>query len=290
MLLLVKEVQSRVTTGGELARELNRNIAFFLKDLLALMDRGQVFRLIHTYVTNLQPNNADITLVSFKFQALKILTDYEHYVPLNWPVATRIPSVSILPQVFWYAPAIPPRSRSTCRSAPPARRKNHFPAGLFLRELEPMQLHPDKATRVAAITTFRQLLVRHDIDPRYQKPEAKQRILAVYLPYILMVRSRPSAVALLAPRADSPPPSAHRAVEQHRAAGAREGQGRAAALAGLLPVPADQHRPPPHPRVVAQGDPEAPPLLLRRPCPLSGRLRGAPPSISACCIGLSPRR
>ena len=77
LVILAKEVQTRIATGIALARELNRNVAYFLKDLLSVMDRGQVFRLIYTYITQLQPASADPTVITLKFQALKILTDHE---------------------------------------------------------------------------------------------------------------------------------------------------------------------------------------------------------------------
>lgn len=102
MVVLAKEVHARISTGLNFARELNKNTAFFLKDLLGVMDRGQVFRLIYTYITQLTPLTTDPTVITLKFHALKILTDYEHYVPLNWPVSTKIPAISTLPHVFWY--------------------------------------------------------------------------------------------------------------------------------------------------------------------------------------------
>lgn len=60
-------------------------------------------------------------------------------------------------------------------------------SGLFLRELEPLQLHPDRNTRLAAILTFRNLLYKHDVDPRYQRPEAKVCVLFCYYFIIISI-------------------------------------------------------------------------------------------------------
>ncbi len=54
--------------------------------------------------------------------------------------------------------------------------------------------------RTGAISCFRALLVRHDIDPRYQRPEAKQRLLVIYLPYILMLLETQTSIVLKASR------------------------------------------------------------------------------------------
>jgi hypothetical protein len=48
-----------------------QHIGFFLKDLLSVMDRGQVFKFIYVYVTNLTPTNSDPNLISFKARSLE---------------------------------------------------------------------------------------------------------------------------------------------------------------------------------------------------------------------------
>ncbi len=53
------------------------------------------------YVSKICPYNDNAALVKFKFSALKILCDYEHYVPLNLPVPQQIVSVPAIPMQFW---------------------------------------------------------------------------------------------------------------------------------------------------------------------------------------------
>jgi hypothetical protein len=69
---------------------LNQSIAFFFHDLLALLDRGQVFALIEHYFSTLDAHSRYLPLVKLKVTALRILNRYEHYVLVNLPVSAKI--------------------------------------------------------------------------------------------------------------------------------------------------------------------------------------------------------
>lgn len=40
-----------------------------------------------------------------------------------------------------------------------------------------------------AATTLKNLLMKHELDERYQEPKVKERIAGIYFPFILMVLS-----------------------------------------------------------------------------------------------------
>jgi hypothetical protein len=142
-------------------------MAFFLRDLFSLMDRGSVFDMVYHYVLELDSAD-DVVLVQFKFQFLKIICDYEHYVPLNIPVADDLSHVKVveIKTTFW---------------------KNHFLAGLVIDEIGKYINKSQRELRMAAVNTLRDLMWRHDHDPRYQSVQAKQRIAQIYFPYLLLV-------------------------------------------------------------------------------------------------------
>ena len=94
----------------KLIEQLNACLAFFLHDLLSVMDRGYVFSLIKTYMkvsslsyslkpkinnltTNqevtasitLNPETPDSSLWGLQLDFLRIICSHEHFVPLNLP-------------------------------------------------------------------------------------------------------------------------------------------------------------------------------------------------------------
>eukprot|EP01087_Luapelamoeba_hula_P013453 TRINITY_DN3839_c4_g1_i2.p1 TRINITY_DN3839_c4_g1~~TRINITY_DN3839_c4_g1_i2.p1 ORF type:complete len:1930 (-),score=376.88 TRINITY_DN3839_c4_g1_i2:62-5851(-) len=157
-------------TPGNAARvinppdNLNAAIAHFLKDLLSLADPTPIFKIIGDYIGQLCPANDSSPLVSYKFEALRIICDHEHYVPLNIPTAEVITDVLTITEEFW---------------------RRHFLSGLLLDEVC-ATLRSKKAVRVEAIRTLRNLLRKHDADIRYATSSIfMKRIAALYFPYIL---------------------------------------------------------------------------------------------------------
>ncbi|XP_016346963.1 dedicator of cytokinesis protein 7-like [Sinocyclocheilus anshuiensis] len=72
----------------ELVERLNTSLAFFLNDLLSVMDRGFVFSLIKTYWKQVSTKLyalQNLTLESLRLDFLRIACSHEHYVTLNLP-------------------------------------------------------------------------------------------------------------------------------------------------------------------------------------------------------------
>ena len=150
-------------------RKLYQQMALFLRDLFAIMDRGSVFEMIHRFVFELDPdNNASPQILECKFQFLRIICNHENYVPLNLPVADDLTGVSVteIKAIYW---------------------RRHFLAGLLLEEVGKCMSKPSSDRRATAVTVFRDLLWKHDHDPRYQQPAMKERIAQIYFPFVLMV-------------------------------------------------------------------------------------------------------
>ncbi|KAL6054781.1 dedicator of cytokinesis protein 7 isoform X5 [Balamuthia mandrillaris] len=159
------DIRNLTGPSASAAADINHNAALFTMDLFNIMDRGFVFELVHDWVTGICPNNDSPILVTYKFLFLRTICDYEHYVPLNLPLETSISSVPTIQEDFW---------------------RNHPIAGLLLNEVCSC-LTKDKITRLRGITTLRNLLWKHDSDPRYASQQKKQRVATLYFPFIVMV-------------------------------------------------------------------------------------------------------
>lgn len=116
---------------AELAERLNASLAFFLSDLLSLVDRGFVFSLIRGHykqvgadacqvaanrvcpfwgpldspplpsqvATRLQSSPKPSTLLNLRMDFTRILCSHEHYVTLNLPCCPLSPPASPSPSV-----------------------------------------------------------------------------------------------------------------------------------------------------------------------------------------------
>jgi hypothetical protein len=171
-----KELTQQYTLG----KFLNNNVAFFLRDLFSLLDRGAVFEMIYRYVAELDASGASaldtnasaIVIVEFKFRFLKIVCDYEHYIPLNLPVSDDLSSTNIvdIKSAYW---------------------KKHFLAGLLIDEVGKYINKPSREGRLLAINTLRDVFWKHDHDSRYNSgshsKDRKERIAQIYFPYLLLV-------------------------------------------------------------------------------------------------------
>ncbi|XP_028173843.1 dedicator of cytokinesis protein 8-like, partial [Ostrinia furnacalis] len=90
---LVNNVTSEIISGygknSRLTQSLNNSLAFFLFDLLSIMDRGYVFLLIRSYYKQMSAKIASlpdaVPLVHYKLAFLRIICSHEHYVSLNLP-------------------------------------------------------------------------------------------------------------------------------------------------------------------------------------------------------------
>ncbi|XP_074836429.1 dedicator of cytokinesis protein 6 isoform X3 [Carettochelys insculpta] len=180
----------------ELAERLNASLAFFLNDLLSLMDRGFVFSLIRCYykqIGNRLPSTQNPpALVALRLDFLRIVCSHEHYVSLNLPWHRLSPPSSPAPSACSASsqgPAQDPRVAGMFKLSGPFRRQ-HFLAGLVLTELA-LVLEPEAegvfSVHKKAIGTLHNLLRSHDADARYAAPSARAYVAQLYLPLLALV-------------------------------------------------------------------------------------------------------
>uniref|UniRef100_A0A673LEA1 Dedicator of cytokinesis protein 7-like n=1 Tax=Sinocyclocheilus rhinocerous TaxID=307959 RepID=A0A673LEA1_9TELE len=178
-------------------------LAFFLNDLLSLMDRGFVFNLIRSYYKQVRINNklhtaqSPSSLTALRMDFIRIVCSHEHYVTLNLPCATLSPPASPSPST---SSTTSQSSAFSCHvqdqgvvsmfelSVP--FRQQHFLSGLLLAELS-LILEPDGEgvffLHKKAISALHSLLCSHDADPRYTDPQVRSHIAQLYLPLIPIV-------------------------------------------------------------------------------------------------------
>jgi hypothetical protein len=145
-------------------------VPLFMKDLLGLVDRGVVFEMIFGYITwlNSKSEGEDLFLATVKFTFIKIITNYQYYIPLSMPVEVTIPAGQTGEKIhqLWI--------------------HQHFFVGLVLQEVRAGLLKKQRI-REQAIQLLKDLLHSHDMDERLSEPEAKARVIALYFPFVITV-------------------------------------------------------------------------------------------------------
>uniref|UniRef100_A0A8C3TBM3 Dedicator of cytokinesis 8 n=1 Tax=Chelydra serpentina TaxID=8475 RepID=A0A8C3TBM3_CHESE len=175
----------------EQAEKINISLAFFLYDLLSLMDRGFVFNLIRHYCNQLSNKlNTLPTLISMRLEFLRILCSHEHYLNLNLFFMTSVsapasPSPSLSSQVG--ITHFQDQKIASMFDLSADYRQQHFLAGLLFTELAAaLDTEAEGIGKVQrkAISAVHSLLSSHDLDQRCLKPEVKVKIAALYLPLV----------------------------------------------------------------------------------------------------------
>lgn len=105
-----------------------------------------------------------MNLINLKFDFLRVVTDYEHYVALNLPYSTEIENHQKIFTHFW---------------------KDHFLSGLIIEQQFISLTSENPAIRKAAIDMFSSLLWKHDLDQRYQSRECREKIARIYFPFVV---------------------------------------------------------------------------------------------------------
>uniref|UniRef100_A0A8C1AGS2 Dedicator of cytokinesis 7 n=1 Tax=Cyprinus carpio carpio TaxID=630221 RepID=A0A8C1AGS2_CYPCA len=185
----------------ELVERLNTSLAFFLNDLLSVMDRGFVFSLIKTYWKQVSTKLYALqnpTLESLRLDFLRIICSHEHYVTLNLPFSLLTPPASPSPSVssknitlFFsgFSTQVQDQKIANMFELSVPFREQHYLAGLVLTELAVI-LDPEADGSVPwckVISVVHNLLSSHDSDPRYADFEVKARVALLYLPLIGIV-------------------------------------------------------------------------------------------------------
>ncbi|XP_047669057.1 dedicator of cytokinesis protein 7 isoform X21 [Tachysurus fulvidraco] len=198
------DIVSRFQKDLELVERLNTSLAFFLNDLLSVMDRGFVFCLIKTYWKQVSSKLYALqnpTLESLRLDFLRIVCSHEHYVTLNLPCSLLTPPASPSPSVSsatsqssGFSTHVQDQKIANMFELSVPFREQHYLAGLVLTELAVI-LDPEADGSVhwmfglhkKVISVVHNLLSSHDSDPRYADPEVKARVAMLYLPLIGIV-------------------------------------------------------------------------------------------------------
>ena len=200
----ILQQQHRPRDGKESksAAALNVQLAFFLHDILSVMDRGFVFGLIRSYCRQLAEDKANhasdvLNVTSLKLDFLRILSSHEHLIALNLPygssgVSTSAasspspsPSVSSsTSQSSLVSTLVGVSASSAYAELSAAYRQQHFLIGLVLSELAAVFELNSPALNARAANLVRNLLHAHDSDPRYSDADCKARVATLYLPLV----------------------------------------------------------------------------------------------------------
>uniref|UniRef100_A0A7N4NQG1 Dedicator of cytokinesis 7 n=2 Tax=Sarcophilus harrisii TaxID=9305 RepID=A0A7N4NQG1_SARHA len=220
------DIVGRFQKDTEMVERLNMSLAFFLNDLLSVMDRGFVFSLIKACYKQVSsklyslPNPS--LLVSLRLDFLRVICSHEHYVTLNLPCSLLTPPASPSPSVSsatsqssGFSTNVQDQKTANMFELSLPFRQQHYLAGLVLTELA-IILDPDAdglfGLHKKVINMVHNLLSSHDSDPRYSDPQVKARVAMLYLPLIGIImetvpqlydftethnqRGRPSCVAI----------------------------------------------------------------------------------------------
>uniref|UniRef100_A0A673YLV7 Dedicator of cytokinesis 6 n=1 Tax=Salmo trutta TaxID=8032 RepID=A0A673YLV7_SALTR len=191
------DVAGRYHKDVELVERLNSSLAFFLNDLLSLMDRGFVFNLIRSYYKQVRAPQNPSSLTALRMDFTRILCSHEHYVTLNLPCSTLSPPASPSPstssttsQGSAFSSMHQDQGVASMFELSVPFRQQHFLSGLLLTELS-LILEPDGEgvffLHKKAISAVHSLMSSHDADPRYTDPQVRTHIAQLYLPLIPIV-------------------------------------------------------------------------------------------------------
>ncbi|KAJ0181570.1 hypothetical protein K1T71_002292 [Dendrolimus kikuchii] len=169
---VTSEIISRYGKDSRLTQSLNNSLAFFLFDLLSIMDRGYMCAKIASL-----PDA--VPLVHYKLAFLRIVCSHEHYVSLNLP-----PLLGGVGSGSGSASPAPSSHSVASHSSAPAQ---HYLAGLLLTDLTTALDLQSPVLQCAAVNAVLSLLTAHDADPRLASPEVKARVAALYLPLLGIV-------------------------------------------------------------------------------------------------------
>lgn len=195
------DIASRHHKDVELVERLNSSLAFFLNDLLSLMDRGFVFNLVRTYykqiANKLHTTQNPSSLNALRMDFMRIVCCHEHYVILNLPCSTLSPPASPSPstssttsQSSAFSSMAQDQGVASMFELSVPFRQQHFLSGLLLSELS-LILDPDSEgaffLHKKSISAVHSLLCSHDADPRYSDAQVRAHVAQLYLPLIPIV-------------------------------------------------------------------------------------------------------
>jgi hypothetical protein len=168
-----------------LLTDVNRNVALFVRDLLYVMDRGNVVETAANYVAELeaegqpgqqqqqqqqQQGQPAALLAQWKYEFLRILLDHEHLVPLNCPLAFSLSELAHVPR----------------HEVAQALGRRHQMAHLLMRTVLGDLKRRAKCSGLA-VRVLNSVLCKHDYDARYQDPARRERVALIYFGLVPML-------------------------------------------------------------------------------------------------------
>ncbi|XP_045511771.1 dedicator of cytokinesis protein 7 [Colias croceus] len=178
------EIIAKYGKNSRLTQSLNNSLAFFLFDLLSIMDRGYVFNLIRGYHKQMSAKISSVPdavpLVHYKLSFLRIVCSHEHYVSLCLPAGARASSP---------APSMRSSASSDGRAGglSPDFRSRHYLVGLLLADLTAALELQSPVLQCAAVNAVLSLLSAHDADARLAPTALRARVASLYLPLLGIV-------------------------------------------------------------------------------------------------------
>uniref|UniRef100_A0A8C7VMT0 Dedicator of cytokinesis 8 n=1 Tax=Oncorhynchus mykiss TaxID=8022 RepID=A0A8C7VMT0_ONCMY len=176
----------------EQAEKVNISLAFFLYDLLSLMDRGFVFILVKNYCNQMSTKTVSMpTLISMRLEFLRILCSHEHYLNLSLyfssPASAPVsPCPSISSQVSFSSSCSFQEQRILgLFELSQEFKQQHYLAGLLLTELSAaLDMESEGLVQKKAINATYSLLCAHDLDQRCTRPDVRAKVATLYLPLV----------------------------------------------------------------------------------------------------------
>jgi hypothetical protein len=168
---LSQDIIRRSRTGVSIGKELNEGLAVFLCNCFPFLDRFIVFELIAGHINAISKQETEV-LIGFKYDFLRIICAYEHYIPLNAPINSqgdvKFEKIVNIQKEFW---------------------KMYYLNGLLLSEVRLSLEHPSSEVRCNALITLKDVLCKLDLDARYKDVEMKRRIALMFFPFVVEVNS-----------------------------------------------------------------------------------------------------
>ncbi|XP_072924709.1 dedicator of cytokinesis protein 7-like [Hemitrygon akajei] len=161
----------------------NLSLGFFLNDLLSLMDRGFVLRLISHHHKELSDKSSKWPhLHERRIDFLRIVCSHEHFVIVNLPLTASVGAQdgdNHMENVITH--------ESTVEIFKLSRkfRQQHFLIGLLLEEIiSVLTSDSERLIRREAVSLLHYLLASHDGDQRFGNIRTKVKVAALYLPLL----------------------------------------------------------------------------------------------------------
>uniref|UniRef100_A0AAZ3Q662 Dedicator of cytokinesis 8 n=1 Tax=Oncorhynchus tshawytscha TaxID=74940 RepID=A0AAZ3Q662_ONCTS len=188
--VVTAEIGTILVKQQKQAEKVNISLAFFLYDLLSLMDRGFVFILVKNYCNQMSTKTVSMpTLISMRLEFLRILCSHEHYLNLSLYFSSPA-SAPVSP-----CPSISSQSSSSCSfqeqrilglfELSQEFKQQHYLAGLLLTELSAaLDMESEGLVQKKAINATYSLLCAHDLDQRCTRPDVRAKVATLYLPLV----------------------------------------------------------------------------------------------------------